>query len=114
MGRGLEEDASREHKIELDRIAAMLSRLGKRGNSVEDEPAAYGFDFDFDSDPDSDFDPDRTNSQQDASLDADKPQRGQAARVSSAFCQKHSAWYSLTLTKVATCHRKSIWLPFVT
>jgi four helix bundle protein len=60
VGRGLEEDESRERKIELDRMAAMLSRLGKRGYSVQEESPAYRIDFDSDSD----FDPDETNSQQ--------------------------------------------------
>ena len=60
VGRGLVEDESRERKIALDRMAAMLSRLGKRGYSVQEESPAYRIDFDFDSD----FDPDETNSQQ--------------------------------------------------
>jgi four helix bundle protein len=54
VGKGLEEDTSRAHKVELDRIAAMLSRLGKRGYSVHEESACYGIDPDCDSD----FDPD--------------------------------------------------------
>ena len=61
VGKGLEEDESRERKIELDRVAAMLSRLGKRGYSVQEESPAYRIDFDSDSD----FDPEGTNSQQD-------------------------------------------------
>ena len=69
MGRALEENKSREHKIELDRMAAMLSRLGKRGYSLQEESADYGVDPDFDSD----FDPDETKSQPDAALNADKP-----------------------------------------
>ncbi len=51
----------------------MLSRLGKRGYAVEEEPSNYGIDPDFDSDFDSDFDPDETKSQPDAALNADKP-----------------------------------------
>ena len=35
---------------------AMLSRLGKRGYAVDEEPSRYGIDPDFDSD----FDPDGT------------------------------------------------------
>ena len=58
--RGLEEDDSRERKIGLDRMAAMLSRLGKRGYSVQEDSPVYQIDFDSDSD----FDPDETNSQQ--------------------------------------------------
>ena len=69
VGKGLEEDVSREHKVELDRMAAMLSRLGKRGYSVQEEPAGYGVDTDFDSD----FDTDRFNSQPDAALNVGKP-----------------------------------------
>ena len=38
----------------LDRMAAMLSRLGGRGYQVREEQEAYG--ADFDPDPDSDFD----------------------------------------------------------
>jgi hypothetical protein len=56
----LEEDESPERKIELDRMAAMLSRLGKPGYSVQEESPAYRIDFDSDSD----FDPDETNPQQ--------------------------------------------------
>jgi hypothetical protein len=41
-------------------MAAMLSRLGKRGYSVQEESPSYRIDFDSDSD----FDPDETNSQQ--------------------------------------------------
>ena len=50
-------------------MAAMLSRLGKRGYAVEEEASNYGNDPDFDSD----FDPDETKSQPDAALNADKP-----------------------------------------
>jgi len=39
--------------VDLDRIAAMLSRLGRRGYTVREEPAEYGESgFDPDSDPD--------------------------------------------------------------
>ena len=47
-------------KLELDRMAAMLSRLGKRGYAMQEEPACYGIDSDFDSD----FVPDEEESQQ--------------------------------------------------
>ena len=60
---------SRERKVELDRMAAMLSRLGKRGYTVEEALSSYGFDPDFDSD----FDSDGTKSQPGAALNADKP-----------------------------------------
>ena len=46
---------SRLRKGELDRMAAMLSRLGGRGYQVGEEPAIYGGPED-DFDPDSDFD----------------------------------------------------------
>ena len=59
VGKSLEENESRERKVELDRMAAMLSRLGKRGYAVQEEPAGYGFDFDSDSD----FDPDEMKCQ---------------------------------------------------
>ena len=52
---------SRERKVDLDRMAAMLSRLGKRGYAVQEESSSYGIDPDFDSD----FDPDEASSQQD-------------------------------------------------
>ncbi|MCF8035710.1 MAG: four helix bundle protein [Desulfobacteraceae bacterium] len=54
-GKALGEQESQERKIELDRIAAMLSRLGGRGFSVKEAVAAYG-DSKIDSDPDSDLD----------------------------------------------------------
>ena len=69
VGEALEENKSRERKIELDRMAAMLSRLGKRGYSVQEVSAGYGVDFDSDSD----LDPDERKSQSDAALKADKP-----------------------------------------
>ena len=57
VGKALEESKSRDRKIELDRIAAMLSRLGGRGYRVKEDFSACGterIDSDFDSDPDSD------------------------------------------------------------
>jgi hypothetical protein len=54
---------ARERKIELDRIAAMLSRLGGRGCCVKEESAGYGSEG-IDFDPDSDFDLDEPESQQ--------------------------------------------------
>lgn len=78
VGKALEENKSRERKIELDRMATMLSRLGKRGYSVQEESKGYGVDFDSDFDlltpsPLRSVDPDETKSQPDASLNADKP-----------------------------------------
>ena len=55
VGKGLDKAESRQRKGELDRIAAMLSRLGGRGYSVKEEFGEYGY-TEFDPDPDSDFD----------------------------------------------------------
>ena len=55
VGKGLDKEESRQHKSDLDRIAAMLSRLGGRGYSVKEGVAEYGY-TEFDPDPDSDFD----------------------------------------------------------
>jgi len=57
---------SRKRKDELDRMAAMLSRLGGRGYQVQEGHAPYCVDFD----PDSDFDPEENESQQTDALDA--------------------------------------------
>ena len=78
VGKSLDENESRDRKIELDRMAAMLSRLGKRGYAVKEEASNYGNDPDFDSDflapsPLRSVDPDERKSQPDASLNADKP-----------------------------------------
>ncbi len=66
VGHALDETESRSRKDELDRMAAMLSRLGGRGYQFQEDQARYGDevrDFDPDSDPDpdpdSDFDLDR-------------------------------------------------------
>jgi len=49
VGNALEKDESRDRKGDLDRMAAMLSRLGKRGYKVEEEEATgYGSGFDPD------------------------------------------------------------------
>ena len=50
VGKALDGDESHRRKNELDRIAAMLSRLGGRGFCVEEEPARHGTDFDPDFD----------------------------------------------------------------
>ncbi len=53
VGHALEEHEHQERKGHLDRIAVMLSRLGGRGYSVEEQGTPYqrnGFDFDFDFD----------------------------------------------------------------
>ena len=59
VGKALAETESREQKVVLDRIAAMLSRLGGRGYRVKEDVVAYGFeetDFDTDTVPESDAD----------------------------------------------------------
>jgi four helix bundle protein len=59
VGKALDKTESRTRKDELDRMAAMLSRLGGRGYQVREDHAVYGDggdDFDSDPDPDSDFD----------------------------------------------------------
>ena len=72
VGKGLAEDVSQDHKGELDRMAAMLSRLGGRGYTlrdgagqpyhVESESRDSDGDSDCDSDSDSDPDPDSEDS----------------------------------------------------
>jgi len=52
VGGALDENVSLERKRDLDRMAAMLSRLGKRGYVVREENPEY--DTDTDSDPDTD------------------------------------------------------------
>ncbi len=52
VGKALDEAESQQRKTELDRIVAMLSRLGGRGYSVKEDSAPYAL-ADFDSDPES-------------------------------------------------------------
>lgn len=61
IGKALTENESQERKVELDRMAAMLSRLGGRGYCVKEDSAIYGFE-ENDFDPDSDFDTEETKS----------------------------------------------------
>ncbi|MBW1697087.1 MAG: four helix bundle protein [Deltaproteobacteria bacterium] len=68
VSNGLNHNESLERKSELDRIAAMLSRLGGRGYSVKEDHAAYG-DEPSDFDSDSDFNPDETKPQRANSTD---------------------------------------------
>ena len=57
VGKALDEAESQNRKTELDRMAAMLSRLGGRGYQVREEATAYdGAPVDIDTDPDSDLD----------------------------------------------------------
>ena len=59
VGKAMDKAESRNRKDELDRMAAMLSRLGGRGYLVQEDQAVYG----GDSDPDSDFDLDEKGKQ---------------------------------------------------
>jgi len=57
VGKALEEHESLDRKTELDRMAAMLSRLGGRGYQVREDATAYdGNPIDPDPDSDSDLD----------------------------------------------------------
>jgi four helix bundle protein len=64
VGKALDESESQNRKTELDRMAAMLSRLGGRGYRVREEATVYDG-SPVDPDPDSDSD-----------LDGSKPQPG--------------------------------------
>ena len=56
VGNALTEPENRERKTGLDRMAAMLSRLGGRGYDVREESRSYSVrEADFDTDTDSDF-----------------------------------------------------------
>ena len=61
VGKALAETESQERKVVLDRIAAMLSRLGGRGYCVKEDSVVYGFE-EIDFDPDPDFDLEETKS----------------------------------------------------
>ncbi|MDZ7833237.1 MAG: four helix bundle protein [Desulfobacterales bacterium] len=63
VGKALDKMESRNRKDELDRMAAMLSRLGGRGYQVREDQEVYSIDFDPDSDFDPDFDPEENESQ---------------------------------------------------
>lgn len=67
VGKALDEAERRNRKTELDRMAAMLSRLGGRGYQVREEASGYDGNT-VAPDPDSDSD-----------LDEDKPQPSAAA-----------------------------------
>jgi four helix bundle protein len=70
VGKVSVETESQNRKTELDRMAAMLSRLGGRGYQVGETTGAYDA-GQFDPDPDSDSDPDPDS---DSDLDGSKPQ----------------------------------------
>ncbi len=63
VGKALDEAESQNRKTELDRMAAMLSRLGGRGYQVREEATAYDG-TPIDPDPYSDNDLDETKPQQ--------------------------------------------------
>ena len=67
VGKALDEKVSTERKQDLNRIALMLSRLGKRGYAVQEGLSNEGMDADFDFDFDCDFDPGKTYSSSEAS-----------------------------------------------
>ena len=67
VGKALDQAESRKRKIELDRMAAMLSRLGGRGYCAKEGSSVYGS-AGIDFDPDSDFDLDDNESQQESPL----------------------------------------------
>ena len=57
IGKALADSESRARKVELDRMAQMLSGLGGRGYCVKEDLAGHGYDevdFDFDHDFDGD------------------------------------------------------------
>lgn len=57
VGKALQEAESQSRKAEIDRMAAMLNRLGGRGYQVREDQGGYGNGkIDFDPDPDSDLD----------------------------------------------------------
>ena len=64
VGKALDEAESQKRKTELDRMAAMLSRLGGRGYQVRESEEAYAAgEEEVDTDPDSDSDLDETKAQ---------------------------------------------------
>ena len=64
VGKALAEAESQNRKTELDRMAAMLSRLGGRGYQVQEASVTYGpRQVEVDPDPDSDSDLDESKPQ---------------------------------------------------
>ena len=74
VGKALDREESRQRKTELDRMAAMLSRLGGRGYQVREQTPAYDGNS-IDTDPDSDSDLERTKPQQHDGGDGMPPPR---------------------------------------
>ena len=74
VGKALNEADSQSRKTELDRMAAMLSRLGGRRYQVLESEEAYAAETEsVDSDPDSDSDWDETKPQQGSGGDGIPP-----------------------------------------
>jgi four helix bundle protein len=69
VGKALDASESRSRKDELDRMAAMLSRLGGRGYQIGEQPATYGG-AEGDTDTDGDFDLEQRRSQPEGSGDS--------------------------------------------
>ena len=68
VGGALNENEHQQRKNHLDRIAAMLSKLGGKGYCAKESQIPYG-DRCLDPDSDSDFEPEKGKSQQGASAD---------------------------------------------
>ena len=64
VSRALSAEENVKGKSMLDRVVAMLTKLGRRGYTVQEAPASYGCRFDSDSDPD--LYPSRAGQQNDA------------------------------------------------
>ncbi len=106
VGRGLEDRDSPERKIELDRMAGMLSRLGKRGYSLQEESPDCRIDFD------SDFVPDETDSQSGPpalSFVALAKQDSSSQRLFSAFSALHRVGFSGDIAVLLTPARFLDW-----
>ena len=59
VGKALNKQESRERKLELDRVVAMLTRLGGRGYCVKENSVTYKS---LETDPDPDPDPESKRS----------------------------------------------------
>ncbi len=68
VSRAISAEENVKGKNMLDRVVAMLTKLGRRGYRVQEAPASYGNRFDSDPDPDPDPDsyPSRVGQQNDA------------------------------------------------
>jgi hypothetical protein len=97
VGKALDEQESLVRKTELDRMAAMLSRLGGRGYCVAENSVPYGTKPEkVDPDPGLDFDFEKEKPQQGGAPDAN------TRRVAGAHC-----------TSVGAIARAQIFYPVV-